>query len=67
MQDKKKTTWFNVERIMYESRPISLVAISLYSICYPTHQIMQVAGIVLLGCAAMITKLRLSHRGYLTF
>ncbi len=55
------------EKFLYEMRPISLVIISLYAIAFPTHQVMQFAGLVLLGCAAVITKLRLSHRGYLSF
>lgn len=67
MNLKYRKMGVNMEKFLYEARPVSLLFISLYSIAFPAHQAMQFAGIVLLACTALITKMRLRHRGYITF
>jgi hypothetical protein len=62
-----KRQGIQLEKALYESRPVSLLLISAYSIMFPAHVVMQAAGVVLLGCTLIITKMRLRHRGYIRF
>ncbi|OQW46900.1 MAG: hypothetical protein A4S09_03050 [Proteobacteria bacterium SG_bin7] len=56
-----------LDKYIYETRPLLLLFISFYAIAFPAYQIMQIAGIVLMGCTFAITKMRLRYRGYISF
>lgn len=56
-----------LDKWLYESRPVSLFLIATYAIAFPSHQTTQIAGLVLLGCTIAIAKMRLRHRGYISF
>ncbi len=56
-----------LEKWIYESRPVSLLLLSIPAIVFPTNQAVYIAGIVLLGSALSIIKMRLRHRGYISF
>ncbi len=56
-----------LDHFLYEARPVSLLYMAAYSIVFPQNIIMMVAGILLLFSTALIVRLRLKHRGYITW
>lgn len=61
--NKRRNSRNKIEKVLYEMRPYSLLIIALYSITFPTHSVMTVAGAVLVLCSGLIFSMRLRARG----
>ncbi len=63
MSGEIKTNRFDL--VLYETRPFSLFIIGVYSVQQKQSIVMAIAGITLLVSVALISRLRLRHRGYI--
>lgn len=54
-----------IEKFLYETRPISVLLIAVYSLVFALHTPMWIAGAVLVVCSGIIMSRRLRARGIL--